>query len=151
MSTGEWQEHEEPEIGARHLLLCREVIWNAHDAEAPYTLRGMLAAIQPTGEFPLVWDQPMSVFAQFFGAPGEYEVWVELVRLVFDESGEIHDEVEQATYGPFVIALEGTYFLRGRALFLRRVPFSAPGIYEFRLRAAGVFAPLASERLSVEG
>ena len=109
------------------------------------------STVRPRGDFPLTWDKPMYAFAQFYGQPGECEVWIEEVRLVQDDSGEIVDEDEPVAFGPFVVTLDGPYFVHGRAFFLRKVPFTAPGLYEFRLRVAGLFNVVIAERLLVEG
>jgi hypothetical protein len=151
MSTGEWSEREEPDIAARHLLLCREVTWNSADTEARYSLLGLFTDIRPKGTFPLVWDRPLYTFVQFFGSPGEYEVWIELVRLVQDETGEILDETEAVVFGPFDLKIATPFFIHGRSFYLKTVPFDAPGLFEFRIRVAGVYDVLVTERLFVEG
>jgi len=151
MSTGEWTEHEEPDIAARHLLLCREVVWNSGDPESRYSLIGLYTDIRPKGTFPLVWDRPLYTFVQFFGSLGEYEVWIEVVRLVQDDEGEFVDETEAVVFGPFEIAITKIAFLHGRSFPLKKVPFDAPGYFEFRVRVAGAYDVIIAERLFVEG
>ena len=151
MSTGGWSEQEEPDIAARHLLLCREVVWNSADTEAPYNLRGLMTSVAVRGDFPLVYHKPIHVLVQFFGSHGEYEVWIELVRLVQDERGEVLDETEAVVFGPFELNITEGFFIHGRAFFLKTVPFDAPGLFEFRVRVAGVYDVLVTERLFVEG
>ncbi len=151
MSTGDWSESEEPEIGARCLKLCREVIWNANDPEAPYTLRGVLRGFRPRSSFPAVTPQPVFVYAEYFGEAGEYDVWFDLVRLVMGDDGEMVDEADETTFGPYSLRLLPDLFAQGRSYVLRRVPFSEPGLYELRLRVGGVSQHLIAERLFVEG
>ena len=151
MDTEAWSEQEEPDIAARHLLLCRDVTWNAADPEARYSLQGLLTSVAPGGVFPVVWKHPIHAFVQFSGSPGEYEVWIELVRLIQDEDGEVVDETEALSFGPFTLNLSGPNFVHGRSFFLRRVPFDAPGYFEFRVRVAGAYDVLVAEHLFVEG
>jgi hypothetical protein len=150
MSTGDWSESDEPEIGARCLKLCREVIWNANDPEAPYTLRGVIQSLRPRTGYPTYLAQPVHLYAEFFGEAGERDVWFDLVRLVFDADGDLADEVEETVFGPFSLNLTPNLFVQGRWYVLRRVPFPAAGLYEFRLRIAGVSAPLIAERVQLE-
>lgn len=151
MSADGWSEQEEPDVAARHLLLCREVVWNAADPEGRYSLLGLLTDIRPKGTFPLVWDRPIYAFVQFFGAPGEYEVWIEVVRLIRDDYGEVLDETEAVAFGPFDLNITESRFIHGRSYPMRRVPFDAPGLFEFRVRLAGVYDVVVAERLLVEG
>lgn len=44
----------EPSLLARHLLICREVIYDGDNPHAPYTLRSMLTELRPFRAFPLV-------------------------------------------------------------------------------------------------
>ncbi len=150
MAPEGWSEQDEPDIAARHLLLCREVVWNAGDAEGRYNLVGLLTELRPKGTFTLVWDLPIHAFVQFFGNPGRYDIWIEMVRLIQDDDGEVLDELEAVVFGPFEINL-GDRFVSGRNFPLVAVPFDRPGLYEFRVRVAGVYDVLAAERILVEG
>jgi hypothetical protein len=143
-------EDEEPDLGARHLLLCREVVWNAADDGGRYNLLGLLTVLRPKGSFPIVWGQPIYAFVQFFGSPGKFDIWIELVRLIQADDGEVIDEAEEVLFGPFEIDLDDR-FMHGRTFPLRGVPFDEPGLYEFRVRAGGVYDVLAAERILVEG
>jgi len=127
------------------------VVWNSSDGEAPYNLRGLLTSIAVRGDFPLVYHRPIHTFVQFFGSLGEYEVWIEVVRLVQDDEGEFVDETEAVVFGPFEIAITKIAFLHGRSFPLKKVPFDAPGYFEFRVRVAGVYDVIIAERLFVEG
>ena len=151
MSTGEWQEQEEPNIDARALMLCREVGFDPNHPYSPYILHGPLSLFRPTGDFPTVWHEPVYLYAEFFGDAGEHEVWFDLVRFVTDESGEVTDEVDEGCYGPFELQLSPATFIQGRSYPLRKLPFQAAGLHEFQLRIAGVYNVLASVRFFVEG
>lgn len=150
MSEADWSE--EPDIAARCLMVCREVVYDAGRPDAPYSLVGLTTELRPRGHFPLVLDAPLDLYVEYFGPPDEYEVWVELVRLVYDEgNGVILDEVEVASYGPYVLTLKPDLFVQSRWYHLRKVPLNEPGLHEFRLRVAGVSEPLAVQRLFVRG
>lgn len=152
MSTGDWSEGDEPEIGARGLTLCQRVEFHLGREDGPYTLHHVLTAFRPNGVFPLVLDLPLWLYTEYHGTPGEYEVWVDLVRLVYDpQTGEVLDEVEDTMYGPYKVNLPPDVFVHAKAYCLRKVPFTEPGLHEFRLRAAGAEEPLASLRVLVRG
>lgn len=150
MSTGDWSESEEPEIGARGLTLCRRVEFDASHPDAPYTLRGILSVFHVRGRLPGVWREPVWLYVEFFGEPGDREVWFDLVRLVYDEGGQLVDEIEETSYGPYALSLLPGLFVQGRSYFLPRVPFTEAGIHEFRLHVAGVSDVLVSQRFLVE-
>jgi len=150
MSTGEWQEHQEPEIDARHLLLCREVGFDPSQPYSPYILRGSLSLFYPVGDFPVVWHEPVYLYVEFFGDAGEFEIWFDLVRYVFGEDGEIADEVDEGCYGPFELRLPPATFVQGRSYPLKKLPLPAPEVYEVQLRIAGKYDVLASTRFLVE-
>lgn len=141
----------EPNVSARRLTVCREVVWNAGDRLAPYTLRGVIYGFHPRAGFPFAHPRPLYLYAEFFGDAGGYDVWFDLVRLVPDDDGNIVDEEDEASFGPFVLELVPDEFVQGRAYVLRRVGFRQPGLYEFRLKVGGVGEPLAVERLYLEG
>ena len=150
MSTGEWQETEEPEIGARLLVLCREVRFDAGRGDSPYSLNGLLAVFKAGSDFPVVWHEPVYLYAEYFGAGGDYEVWFDLFRFATDEDGEILDEIEEAGYGPFVLTLAPDAFVNRRSYYLGKLPFQAAGVHEFRLRIAGMYEPLIAQRFLVK-
>ena len=138
------------EIGARCLKLCREVLWNGSDLQAPYSLRGAFLRLRPGSEFPAVVRHPLYVYVEYYGSAGEYDVWVDLVRLVVDNDGDVIDESEEASYGPYSLELLPDLFVQGRSYVLRMLPLSEPGVYELRLRVGGVDHHLISERFIVE-
>ncbi len=153
MSTGEWQEHDEPEIGARLLVLCREVRFDGGQGDSPYSLDGLLSVLKPRGEFPQVWHEPVYLFVEFIGDAGEFEIWFDLIRYVVGEDGEIADEVDEGDegcYGPFELRLPPATFVQGRSYPLKKLPIPAPGVYEVQLRIAGKYDVLASTRFLVE-
>ena len=150
MSTGDWQKQEEPEIGARHLLLCRDVAFDPAFPDSPYTARGFLSVFRLSGDVPAVWHDPVYLYVEFFGDPGVYEIWFDLVRFVFDESGDIADEIDEGCYGPFDLRLPPAMFIQGRSYPLKKLPLTGPGVYEFQLRVAGKSEVLLSTRFLVE-
>lgn len=64
MSTGGWEERKEPEIGERVLAICREVRFDAATPDSPYTLSGLLSVLRPAGPFPLIWHEPVCLYAE---------------------------------------------------------------------------------------
>lgn len=126
----------------RHLLACEQVSFNAENPLAPYSVHGVLTVLQPESgrgypmTYPVIW-----LFAQFHGDPGDYEVWVDFVRI--DE--ETEDDSEVATYGPWLLIIHADLFVESRGWRLLNVPFSEPGSYEFRIRCGADV--LAAERL----
>ena len=137
------------EIGARNLMLCRRVTFDAAHIAAPYTLHNLLSRVRiGDGGFQKK-STPICAYVEYFGNPREYEVWIDVVLLGYDETSK---EVEEAvvTYGPFDLNLPSDAFVVGRYYYLRNVPLLCGGTYEFHLKIAGVFEPLISQRLYVE-
>lgn len=152
MSTGDWSETDEPEIGARCLTLCQRVEFDGTNPVAPYSLRGVLSVLPVRSGFPAMWQESIWLYVEFFGAAGEYEVWFDLVRLVYDEeAGELVDEIEETVYGPYAATFPLDAFVHSRAYYLKKVPLNAPGLHELRLRVAGVSEVLFSQRFLVRG
>lgn len=138
----------EPHISARHLVVCREVVYDPLDAEAPYSLRGLLTALRPDDDYGYPWClELVCLFAQLFGEPGRYVVRIELVRISEDGS----DVGTAATvYGPAPVWVRVGEFVEWAWFMLTYVPFPEPGLYEFRLVLDGYDGVLASERLCLE-
>ena len=65
---------DEMEIGARNLMLCRQVTYDANDIEAPYSLRNVLTRIRRNAAPSSLIKQPIYLYAEFFGEIGEYEI-----------------------------------------------------------------------------
>lgn len=126
------------------------MIWNANDPEAPYTLRGVIHSLCPRTGYPTYLDQPLHLYVEYYGEAGEQDVWFDLVRLVFDDDGDLTDEVEETVFGPFSLNLLPNRFVQGRCYVLRRVPFPSAGLYEFRMRVGGVAEPLITQRVQLE-
>ncbi len=141
---------DEPEIGARCLKVCREVIWNADDPDAPYTLRGVVQRFRPPPGYPAIYRRPVYLYVEYFGGSEECEIWFDLVRFVSDDDGEAVDEIELASFGPFVFNPDPGRFVQGRSYVVRSLPLPEPGVYELRLRIGGVGMPLITERLFAE-
>lgn len=126
-------------------------MWNGSDLEAPYSLRGVVQRLRPRSGYPAVIPQPLYLYAEYYGESGELDVCVDLVRILMDDDGDVTDEVEEACYGPYSLTLHPGRFVQGRSYVLRALPLPEWGVYELRLRVAGVEAPLISERLHAEG
>ena len=150
--SDEWTEGDEQEIGARCLTLCRRVEFDATHPDSPYSLCGILSVFHVRTGFPVVWREPVWWYVEFHGLPADHKVWFDIVRLVYDEEeSQIVDEVEEASYGPFVLTLLPEVFIHSRSYYLPKIPFNAPGLHEFRLRVAAVPDVLCSQRLFVMG
>ena len=140
---------DELEISARNLILCREVSFDGKDTVAPYTLKHVLSAVRSAASASPRESKPICAYVEYFGRPGEYEVWIDVVFLGYDV---MREEVEESvvTYGPFDLNMPTNVFVEGRYYYLRNVPLFGPGIYEFQLKIAGVLDQLISQRLYVE-
>ncbi len=113
-------EYGEPEIGARHLILCREVLWNAGAPDAPYTLRNVVHRVRLASGYPGVAPGPFYLYAEYYGEQGEFDVWIDLVRMTTDEDGDEVDEVEETCNGPYTLALHPDRFVQvGRMCCIR--------------------------------
>src|SRR5262249_17403719 len=91
--------------------------------------------------YPIAAEE-VSVFAQVFGEPGEYRVWLDMFEVERDGAPEL----QVFSHGPFVVHVRPGRFVDGVHMRLRQVPFPRPGIYEFRLRYEDD-EPLAVERI----
>ena len=139
----------ELEIGARNLMLCRGVTFDAAHPEAPYTLHNLLSSVRAVALVAVKTTKPICAYVEYFGAPGEYQIWIDVVLVDYDERV---DEVEGdiATYGPFDLNLRGDSFVEGRFYCLRHLPLTRKGVYEFRLKLAGAYEAVISQRLFVK-
>lgn len=108
----------------------------------------MLSSIPLGKHAPLRVESPIFAFAEYFGAAGDYEVWIDVVR-ISDEGEDTMDE-QIATYGPFDLNLRPNLFVQSRIYCLRYVPLHMAGLYEFQLRIAGSELISASQRLFVQ-
>ncbi len=140
---------DELEIGARNLMLCRRVMFDAAHRESPYTLHNLLSTVRAVDPEAIKSTLPIYAYVEYFGPAGEYEIWIDVVFLGYDEVTD-DEETEVATYGPFDVRLAEGRFVQGRSYSLRHIPLFRAGIYGFQLKAAGVFEPLISQRLLVE-
>lgn len=138
---------EELEISARNLMLCRQVTFDVKNPDTPYSLLRILTHIGLPARTPKLTARPICLYVEFFGPPGEYEVWIDMVALGYDVYGE---PIEVTSYGPFLLDIRTGRFVHSRAYYLRHVPFPSGGIYEFQLRVAGVFDALITQTLFVE-
>lgn len=114
----------------RHLLLCQHIGYDASNPMAPYSLHGLLAALEPEpgDSYPLILPE-LWVFFHASGDPGDYQLWIDLVPV--DEDGA--DAGDESTYGPYVFLLHDDVFVESRGWKLLNLPFGAPGLYEVRL------------------
>ena len=60
------------------------------------------------------------------------------------------DVTEMTSFGPFDLAVLPNTFVCSRFYCLKHVPFPCAGLFEFQLRAAGIFEPLIALRIYVE-
>ena len=135
------------EIGARNLMLCRQVTYDTNDITAPYSLHHVLTRFRRSVSTSALVTHPIYLYVEFFGQPGEYEIWIDLVEIGYDgDSGGI----EVTSFGPFDLTVLSGTFVCSRFYCLKRVPFPGAGIFEFQLRAAGIFEPLTTHRIYVE-
>lgn len=141
---------DEPEIGVRNFILCRGVTFDATHPDAPYTLHNLLSTVRIVELEVLSTTKPVFAYAEYFGPAGDYEIWIDVVFLGYDGMMRDVEDEDVAGYGSFDVRLTEKRFVHGRCYFLRHIPLSLPGIYEFQLKAAGVFEPLISQRLLVE-
>ncbi len=138
---------DELEIGARNLMLCRQVTYDTNDIAAPYSLHHVLTRIRRVMNTSALITQPIYLYAEFFGAPGDYEIWIDLVEIGYDAGS---GEAEVTSFGPFDLTVLPDTFVCSRFYCLKHVPFPNAGVFEFRLNAAGVFEPLTTHRFYVE-
>jgi hypothetical protein len=138
---------DEPDLNARHLLVCRDVIYEPDFVWAAHTLRGLVVSLRPGDDdgYPVIAEH-LWLFAQVYGTPGEYEVWVELVRI----DPETDEGIFVARYGPSRLTVSVGRFVDNKGWRLPKIPFDVPGVYEFRLYVEGRGDPLAAERLRLE-
>ena len=114
----------------RHLLLCQHIGYDTQNPTAPYSLQGLVTALEPVpgDRYPLLLDE-LWVFFQSSGDPGEFQIWIDLVPV--DEDGE--DAGEETTYGPCILIIHEGVFVESRGWKLLNLPFTAPSLYEVRL------------------
>lgn len=133
-----------PDLHVRHLLLCRRVAYDPFSAGAAYSLDGLIVSLQPQDDlgYPFASEE-IAVFAQVFGDPGEYLVWVEVFAL--NEDAERDERI--FAYKPPPVRVRPHRFVDEFSVTLHGVTFPRPGIYEFLLRRDGDDEPLITERL----
>ncbi|MGL6094279.1 MAG: hypothetical protein ACRC7O_00575 [Fimbriiglobus sp.] len=136
---------DEPPIYCRHLLLCREVVYDPLNNDTPYSLYSMIYDFRPDSDYWYpICAEAVWVFAELFGQAGRYRVRIDVVPL--NEDG--------ADAGPPILTraeipvrLRPGYFVDPARFRLRQVMFDAPGVYEFRLTLEGFTEPLAATRV----
>ena len=132
----------EPELHGAVLLVCRSLWYDHRYPERGYGLAGMLTHFEsPDGsDFPQRVER-MFVYAQLWGTPGEYRLWVRLVRVDkvgYDEEVEVQlgaggqpRNFPMPTSRPMEIS--GLNFIDEVAFPIESVPFGDVGVYEFQL------------------
>ena len=145
-----------PALGCRHLIVCRSIWFDPSKPDEDFSLGRLVVRLMAGGEerFPLKVAR-LFVFAQVFGTPGEYAVFLRLVRI---DRNDIGEEVESAVGRddeplefrlPRPIVVSGLQLVDAFAVPLDNIAFPTPGLYEFQLWGEGGQEPLASERLEV--
>ena len=117
-------------------------IWRLRIRYTAYFLRCV-----PVPRDRLAKPKPIFAYVEYFGPAGDYEVWIDLVRLEYDEVGE---QIEVTNYGPFALFVPDGKFVHRRYYCLRNVPLSATGLHEFQLRIAGAYHTIITRTLFVE-
>ena len=135
------------EIGARNLMLCRQITYDTYDIASPYSLHHVLTRIRRVTNASALVTQPIYLYAEFFGTTGDYEIWIDLVEIGYDVDSV---EAEVTSYGPFDLTVMPDTFVCSRFYCLKHVPFPKMGVFEFRISAAGVLEPLTTHRFYVE-
>lgn len=137
----------EPPIQARCLKVCREVIYDPHDEEAPYSLRAVISHLRPHDDlgYPLCMESLM-VYVELFGEPGRHLTRV--VVVLIDPSEEVPDQVV-ATFDWKPARVRPGLFVDGAKFQLMQIPFDIPGLYEFRFMLDGYEDPLIAERIQL--
>jgi hypothetical protein len=114
----------------RHLLLCQHIGYDTNNPAAPYSLHGLVTALQPEpgDQYPLLLPE-LWVFFQASGDSGDCQLWIDLVPV--DQDGA--DAGEETTYGPCILIIHEGVHIESRGWKLLNLPFAAPGLYEVRL------------------
>lgn len=129
-----------------HFIACHEVRYDGNDADAGCTLERVIVHVRPSDANGYPFRVPrMFVFAQLFGAPGDYALRVRLLRISATDEEEI--VATRRDFGPKSVALTGEDYVECFALALTDVWFSEPSVYEFQLLVNGSEEPLARERI----
>jgi hypothetical protein len=138
------------ELSCRRFLLCHTVWYDAENPEAGHSLGRVVVSIRPpevaTYPFALPW---LFAYGQLHGDPGDHSLRIRLVRIEPDGYDD-EQEVGVKEFGPFVLQVTGEELADAFAVAIRRVPFPAPGLYEFQLWADGTDEPLARERIQAK-
>lgn len=149
--SDEWSDGEEAGVGARSFTLCERVDYDATRPEAPYTLHGVLSVLWLRTGFPGIWREPLWFYVEFFGEPGEYEFWLDVVLVEPIDPVPPSENPGDSNIGPFLFQLSPDAFVVGRSFCLPRLLFPAAGLYEFRVSVAGVADTLFAHRILVRG
>lgn len=145
-----------PQLDAYAFLLGRAMWHNPALPVIAFGLNGITTDVVPADgmDFPFRTDR-LFVYAQLFGDPGGYGLWVRLVRIErteYDEEVEVQlgpdgEPREFPMPGTRPFEVSGLNFLDEIAFPLVRVLFAEAGVYEFQLWASGSDEPIASARV----
>lgn len=151
-------ERDGPELFCRHLIICRNVWYDASKLDEGFSLGKLFVQASPKDgdEFPILVPR-LFAFAQLYGSVGEYRLRVRLVRIDRTELGG-EEEMQLGTNGdpleyvpirPF--ELTGLDFVEAIAIPMHDVGFARPAVFEFQLWVREGDEPLARERLEIRG
>jgi hypothetical protein len=130
------------------LLACGNIRYDASDPDAGYTLERVLVHVRPADGEGFGFDiDRMFLFAQIWGQPDEYTVWIRMTRFVPTEEGGEIETGEAVEFPSRTITLPGENYVECYGFPLVGVPFPGPGVYEFQLWAEGMEDHLYSERV----
>jgi hypothetical protein len=139
----------EPDVGCRHLLICRTIWYDPGNPDEGYSLGRLVVNVRPHdgAEGPFVVPR-LFAFTQLFGTVGDYDARVRLVRVELNEDG---DEVfgEPTEWGPWSCPITGLDLVESHGFVLVDVPFGEPAVYEFQLWLDGFDEPSGQERVEV--
>jgi hypothetical protein len=145
-----------PVFGCRHLLVCRTIWFDPSKPDEDFSLGRLVVRLTAASadHFPLKVAR-LFVFAQVYGTPGEYPVFLRLVRIDRNAVGEEvefslgRDDEPLDFRLPRPVVVSGLQLVDSFAVPLDNVTFPTAGLYEFQLWRDGGEEPLASERLEV--
>jgi hypothetical protein len=140
---------EPPHLVCPRLLACGNIRYDAGDQDAGYSLERVLVHFRPADGKGFGFDlDRMFLFAQLYGTPGEYTLWVRMTRILQTEENVNGIEIGEAVeFAKRRIALPGDNFVECFGFPLVRLPFPGPGVYEFQLWAEGFEEYLLAERV----
>ena len=144
-----------PQARGSVFLLGRAVWHDPAKPVNPFGLNGIITQIVPPEgmDFPYRVDR-LFAYAQLSGDPGEYRLWVRLVRISqprYDEEevqlGIVGEPADFPMPGTRVFEISGLNFVDEIAFPIFRIEFPHPAVYEFQLWATGGDEPISRTRI----